>query len=295
MTKNNSLDLLEYHLGEGVRAFSTGRGATDEGDDYSGFNVTHYCGDAPAHVASCRAKLCAELGISDGSLLLPRQVHETRILTVDDDFLKLSAPDRAACLDGVDALLTDLPRICIGISTADCVPLLLFDPEHRAVAAVHAGWRGTVKRMASLAVEAMRDRYATRPKSLRAVLGPSISQEAFEVGDEVYEAFREAAFPMSAIARKYPQAHSLLPETHSQFSPPNSPFQKNSPLSSLHSPLKWHLDLWAANCLCLEEAGVLLQNIQVCGRCTYAESDRFFSARRLGIRSGRIYNGIMLS
>jgi len=278
---NDSPTLLEYHLGEGVRAFSTGRGETEADDAYSGFNVTHYCGDDPAHVARCRAALCAELGIADDRLLLPRQVHETRILAVDSDFMELSATDREARMDGADALLTDLPHVCIGVSTADCLPLLLFDPEHRAMAAVHAGWRGTVKRIASLAAEAMHERYATRPECLRAVIGPGISLEAFEVGDEVYEAFREAAFPMNSIARKFPQAHSHLPGTH-------------SPLSSLHSPLKWHLDLRAANCLCLEESGVPLQNIQVCGLCTYCESTRFFSARRLGIRSGRIYNGIML-
>lgn len=279
---NSGLDLLEYTMGEGVRAFSTGRGGSEEGNAYSRFNITHYCGDDPAHVSDCRAQLCRELGITDSCLLLPHQVHESRLLRVDDAFLKLPATDRTARMEGMDALLTDFPRICIGISTADCVPVLLFDPEHRAVAAVHAGWRGTVKRIATLAVKAMRHEFGTRPDRLQAVIGPSISLEAFEVGDEVYEAFREAGFPMDAIARRFPASHSHLSSLH-------------SPLSSLHSPLKWHLDLWAANCLCLEEAGVSLQNIRVCGICTCKESERFFSARRLGIQSGRIYNGIMLS
>lgn len=281
MTKSSSPDLLEYHLGEGVRAFSTERGDTKEDDAYSGFNVTHYCGDDPAHVARCRADLCEELGIADDSLLLPRQVHETRILAVDDGFLKQPAPVREARMDGVDTLLTDLPHVCIGVSTADCIPLFLFDPEHRAVAAVHAGWRGTVKRIVSLAVEVMRERYATRPECLRAVIGPGISLQAFEVGPEVYEAFSQAGFPMDSIAGVYTPAPFFVPA------------------GSTHSPIAsgeylWHIDLWAANCLCLEEAGVSLQNIQVCGLCTYNENRRFFSARRLGIRSGRIFSGIML-
>lgn len=263
--------LEEYTLGDGVRAFSTLRGDVT-GHPYSSFNITHYCGDTPKHVAHNRAALCRELGIADGCLLLPHQTHGDRILAVDDDFLKLPAGERDTAMEGVDALMTDLPRICIGVSTADCVPILIHAPSRHAVAAVHAGWRGTVKNIAAKAVEALCVRYGAVPAEMRAVIGPSISQAAFEVGDEVYEAFREAGFPMEAIARRMPAFHRA----------PGS------------QETKWHIDLWAANYLCLEAAGLPMAGIQVSGACTFTSSDRYFSARQLGIRSGRIYNGIMI-
>lgn len=151
--------------------------------------------------------------------------------------------------------------VCIGVSTADCIPILLYDPEHHAAAAVHAGWRGTVMRIAEKSIRQMTLDYGTRPELLEAVIGPGISQEAFEVGDEVYDAFREAGFPMSEIARKQE---------------------------------KWHIDLWAANYLQLENCGLRINHIQVSGICTYRHCEEYFSARRLGIASGRIFTGIIL-
>lgn len=91
--------------------------------------------------------------------------------------------------------------------------------------------------------------------------------QAFEVGQEVYDAFAATGqFPMSQIARRYP---------------------------SKEGAEKWHIDLWAANFLTLEQCGLPMEHIQVSGVCTYTQSDRFFSARRLGINSGRIFTGIM--
>lgn len=92
--------------------------------------------------------------------------------------------------------------VCIGVSTADCIPILLADTEHHAIAAVHAGWRGTVARIAEKAVAALTRYYETRPERVEAVIGPGISQAAFEVGDEVYEAFSRAGFNMKQIARR---------------------------------------------------------------------------------------------
>ncbi len=260
------IELLEYNLGEKVRAFSTTRrGGTSVGA-YAGFNITHYCGDEANAVQQNRKLLCAELKINDNCLFLPHQVHGTEIFQVDDDFLKRSAEAREQCLDGVDALLTDIPGLCIGVSTADCIPVLLYDENHHAIAAVHAGWRGTVKRIVEKTVSQMRERFGTEGKDLRAVIAPGISLENFEVGDEVFDAFSSAGFSMQQIARRYPAADGS----------------------------KWHIDLWAANFLQLEACGVPLSSVQVSGICTVRESQRFFSARCLGTASGRIFNGILL-
>lgn len=250
-----------YNIGTRVVAFSTTRhGGVGEGL-YAHFNVNHYCGDTAEAVGQNRHALCQLLGIDEQRLVYPHQTHHTRICTIDKAFLQLSEKERAERLEGIDAVTTREKGVCIGVSTADCIPVLLYDEEHGAMAAVHAGWRGTVGRIAERAVAHMQNTYGSRPETLRAVIGPGISLEHFEVGDEVYEAFRVAGFDMAAVARRYD---------------------------------KWHIDLWEANRLLLVECGVCPDNINTAGVCTYAHADRFFSARRLGIDSGRIFSGIML-
>ena len=152
--------------------------------------------------------------------------------------------------------------MCIGVSTADCIPIILYDAEHHATAAIHAGWRGTVKRIVQNAIAQMRTAFATNPQTLRAVIAPGISLQNFEVGDEVYEAFANAAFPMGEIAKRYE---------------------------------KWHINLPLCNQLQLLEAGLKAENIHATDICTYDRCNEFFSARRLGINSGRIFTGVTIS
>lgn len=256
-----------------VTAFSTERHASDIDAPYEGFNITSYTGDDINHVTACREALCQRLGITSDRLFLPRQVHGTRIVEV-------TPATQPSDLEGVDALITTLADVCIGISTADCVPLLLHDTRTGAIAAAHAGWRGTVARIGCLTLEAMHDAFGTRPEDTVCAIGPSIGPDAFEVGDEVYETFAAAAFPMERIAHR----QATKREDDSLASARN---KENSPLS------KWHIDLWQANAWQLERAGVPSENIHIAAICSYQLYDRFFSARRLGINSGRTYSGIM--
>jgi YfiH family protein len=250
--------LLEYNLHPDVTAFSTMRGGGVGTGTYSSFNITHYCGDNPENVAANRALLCEKLSIDDTRLILPHQTHGTERLMIDAAFLALDKETQAERLKGVDAIYTREAGICIGVSTADCVPILIYDATTRTAAAIHAGWRGTLNRIAEkTASEISHD--LTRA---RAVIGPCISLDAFEVGDEVYEAFSSADFPMHLIAKRYTE--------------------------------KWHIDLWEANRLQLLACGLRPENIIISGVCTYTSHDRFFSARRLGIKSGRIFNGIII-
>ena len=123
------MHLLEYPLGNGVRAFSTLRNSGGSGKGtYAAFNITPYCGDHPTNVAQCRKALSAELGIAEERLLLPHQTHGTRVLTIDSDFFRRSPEARTTAMEACDALVTRERRVCIGVSTADCVPLLLHDP-----------------------------------------------------------------------------------------------------------------------------------------------------------------------
>ena len=254
-------ELHFYDFGTGVRAFSsTRKGGYSEGN-YGKFNINHYCGDSEDAIRQNRCLLCQLLQIEDEHLIMPHQVHQTEVLAVDEAFMRLSASERKARLEGVDAMMTDIAGVCIGVSTADCIPVLLYDRAHHASCAIHAGWRGTVKRIVVRAIEAMTEVYGTQPQQLVAQIGPGIHLDSFEVGDEVYEAFEQAGFDMPTMSIKKE---------------------------------KWHIDLPECNRQQLIAAGIPTASIAVSPICTYQQSADYFSARRLSINSGRIFTGIML-
>ena len=267
--------LTLYHIAEGVTAFSSTRhGGYGEGS-YGEFNVNLYCGDDPEAIALNRKALCQKLGISQDRLIMPHQVHGTSVTQIGRTFFMLSKEVRRAALEGVDAVMTNLTDVCIGVSTADCIPIIIYDREHHAACAVHAGWRGTVKRITRKAVLAMVMAYHSQPEHLKAVIGPGISLKNFEVGDEVYDEFQQEAFPMEQIAKRF-----------DALSPANG--------SSGLREQRWHIDLWEANRLQLHATGIMPENIQLAGICTYDNCDDYFSARRLGTASGRILTGIII-
>jgi YfiH family protein len=259
MTKKPVLQY--YPLGEGVTAFSSTRqGGYSEGR-YGEFNINRYCGDSEESIKRNREALCQLLGIDDHCLLMPHQVHLAEIAVVDREMLTLPTEEIQQKLDGIDALMTNEAGVCIGVSTADCIPVLLYDPIQRASCAIHAGWRGTVQRIVEKAVARMTEVFGSDPKNLIAQIGPGIHLESFEVGDEVYQTFEKEGFPMELISKKYE---------------------------------KWHIDLPECNRLQLVAAGIPETHIAVSPVCTFQQSDTFFSARKLSINSGRIFTGILL-
>ena len=163
-----------YDMGPDVTAFSTTRHGGYSTGDYAEFNINPYCGDSEACIRKNREALCSLLGISDDRLLMPHQVHLTKTTRIDEELLSLSEEKRREALEGYDALMTDLRGVCIGVSTADCIPILLYDEAHHAICAIHAGWRGTVARIAEKAIAEMKAAYDTRPEHLKAHIGPGI-------------------------------------------------------------------------------------------------------------------------
>ena len=129
-------------------------------------------------------------------LVVPHQTHDTVVKVVDEAFLRLSSEEQLKQLEGVDAMVSDMKQVCLCISTADCIPVLCYDTRQKVIAAIHAGWRGTVAHILRGTLEKMHCIFGTEGKDVIACIGPSISLESFEVGEEVYEAFKEQDFDM---------------------------------------------------------------------------------------------------
>ncbi len=248
-----------------ISHFVTTRHGGCSEDTFASFNCAPFSGDDPEKVKRNQDQLCSKLGIKPIQLVIPFQTHGNTIRSIDPFYLSLSTEEQQRRLHGVDALITNIPGYCLCVSTADCDPVLLYDPVNKAIGIAHAGWRGTVAKIVKQTLDLMEQTYNTDANDVIAAIGPSISMEAFEVGDEVYDAFQKIGYDMTKIT-------SWNEDTH-----------------------KYHVDLWEANRMQLTSAGVLPENIEISGICTYEQHDRFFSARRLGTKSGRILSGIMLN
>lgn len=258
-------ELKYYDIAEGITAFSTTRHGGISKGNYGGLNINPYCGDEPDAIAENRRRLCSLLNIADDHLLMPHQVHGTKNLMVTQKVMQ----GANGVFESFDSISTNIRNVCVGVSTADCIPILLYDMERHVVAAVHAGWRGTVQSIVALTIQTMQKNYSTQPRNIVAAIGPGISLKNFEVGQEVYDNFESTGFDMSLIARKFPCGTGTNTE-------------------------KWHIDLPLCNQMQLEKVGVLPENIIQCSICTYDHCEDFFSARRLGLASGRIYSGIIM-
>ena len=191
------------------------------------------------------------------------QVHEAKVA-----FIERPGMTREE-LEGYDVFMTTLPGVAIGVRTADCVPVLLYDPVKQVVAVAHAGWKGTVLHVTEKTVKVMTVKYGSNAADIRAVIGPSIGPDSFQVGEDVAEYFKNAGFPMDEIWSFQGKGDG-------------------TPMSGGH-----HIDLWKANQWLLQQAGVKPENIQVCGIDTFTDPS-FFSARREGLQCGRIINSIIL-
>lgn len=244
--KNNT---LLYNLGTDVVAFTTRR-----------------C------LGRNRERICELLNVSDSHLIIPHQTHGTDIRIIDEQLQKETPECKKDILEGVDAVITNLRGVCIGVSTADCIPVILYDQQCGVIAAAHAGWRGTVGRIVEKTLSTMTSTYGTKPENVVAAIGPGISLDSFEIGDEVYAEFDNAGFDMQYIAVRYPDSKDPARE-------------------------KWHINLPLCNKLQLMNCGVKEDNVFVSDIDTYTNTDQFFSARieqKGPEKCGRNFNAIMM-
>ncbi len=236
---------------EGARGIFTARRGGVSPHPFNSLNMGSGSGDSPGNVKKNREILTAALGMPGVEIKTVPQVH-------GDEIYVLQEPDAARPEKGYDAIITDLKRVPIGVLTADCVPILLYDPMEEAVAAVHAGWAGTVKGIAGKAVLEMGNRFGSMPENMFASIGPSIGPCCYEIDSKVLGPLTES-----------------MPDMVAQ-------------LVTNSRPGHWLMDLWKANRIILEKAGLRPERINVFGACTACNPEKFYSHRKSGGRAGRM-------
>ena len=207
-------------------------------------------------------KLLAEtVGFEVNNLVTGHQVHGTHVAVVGKDDAGKGALNAESRFPNTDALVTDCEGVCLMVLSADCVPVLFYDPSRRVIAAAHAGWRGTAANIVGEVVAKMQQHWKCEPKNILAAIGPSIGPCCFEVDEEVAAVFRTS----------YPDmVHAGICEG------------------------KYQVDLWNVNRYELLKAGLVDSNIEVAEVCTVCSRESFFSYRRQGKTAGRFGAGICL-
>ena len=219
---------------------------------WDALNVGGLVGDDAGRVLENRRRTFQALDCPLESLYDVWQVHSREVVCTDEPRLPQQPHLKA------DAILTDQPGVTLFMRFADCVPILLYDPKRHVVGLVHAGWVGTVSKVAAYAVQAMQEQYRSAPGDIVAAIGPSIGAHHYEVGQEVIDQV-QAAFGQDVSG--------LLARTNGT------------------AEGKAFLDLWAANRLVLEHSGV--RQVELAGICTACHLDDWYSHRGENGRTGR--------
>ncbi len=226
---------------------------------YASFNLGYTAGEKKEVVQKNRQILADTIGIARENIITVRQSHSNEIRMVGPED-KASGPEASPA----DAMITDIPGKCLTIVVADCVPILLYDPARKVIAAVHAGWRGTVKKITAEAVRVMKEKLGCASGNIIAAIGPSIGPCCYEIGQDVIE----------MVARELGSRESLLIEGD--------------------KVALARFDLWEANRRQLIEAGVKYENIENPQICTSDNTEHFYSYRKEKDGTGRFMAGIML-
>lgn len=213
---------------------------------FNTLNLSHVVGDDAENVRENHARLFSALNVNSAHVVQASQAQADQWVRVDES-------QRGTRIANVDALMTNARGVPLMLRFADCVPILLADPVHHAVAIVHSGWRGTTLRLLEKTARALEDEFGSRPRDVRAFIGPSIGPCCYAVGDDVITRAREA----------YSDADDLL-------------IRHNGHI---------HFDLWRANEKQLQALGV--EHIETARVCTSDHTDDFYSWRAEKAKTGR--------
>lgn len=277
LRKSGSLQILQLapfqKLPWLVHGFSTRPGGVSTIHGQKALNLSFMEWDEKENVVENRRLFQSAVGAKDFTLAPMKQIHS--------DLIHLfSTPPAQPCKG--DASVTNVPSLLLAVQTADCVPILLVDPKKCAVAAVHAGWRGTLARITEKAVGRMQLEFRSKPSDLLAALGPSIGPCCYEVGAEL----------VSKFTAQFTDAPEYFDEPHSGEEP--NPLQWLNMAPPGHQPpaKNVRLDLRKANRSQLLAAGLRAQNIFTSDLCTACRTDLFFSYRKEGSLCGHLLSVI---
>ena len=234
---------------------------------FASMNFGTKLGDDPKIVKRNYERMCNALRMPSKRLVISKQTHSCNVkkVTEEDAGNGIVFENR---FNAVDAMMTNVKNLPLVISTADCVPVFFCDSKGEVIAAAHAGWRGTVGGIVKNTVESMTKEYGLKPENIYAAIGPSICRHCFEIGPEVATEFeKEFDLPMD-------ESDSVLYHGEGD---------------------RFYADLWKANAINLERAGVRKENIAFSRLCTMCRTDLFFSHRVMGERRGSNCGFIMLN
>ncbi|MDO4265736.1 MAG: peptidoglycan editing factor PgeF [Eubacteriales bacterium] len=269
-------------------AFSTRLGGVSEGH-LASMNLTYAKeGEKPEHVLENYRRFAASAGFDIGRMVVSQQTHTTNVREVTEADAGMGVLRERSYTD-VDGLVTNTPGLTLVTFYADCVPLYIADPVHRAIGLSHSGWRGTVNRMGAVTIRKLSALYNSDPSELICCIGPSICRDCFEVGGEVAAEF-EASFGFSRrseliyrIDQKNGTEEGAVPEGKTAASlTPIGPEEK------IDRAKKYYVDLWRANELVFLDAGVLPENIHTTNICTRCNPDVLWSHRKFGTMRGNL-------
>lgn len=240
------------------QGFSTRYGGVSTGC-YASMNLSYSRKDQPEHVLENYRRMAKALEVDIEKMVVSWQTHTTNVrLVTEEDFGKGVLRDRD--YRDVDGLITNIPGVTLVTFYADCVPLYILDPVHKAIGLSHSGWRGTVNRMGEKTLKEMNQAFGTNSRDVIACIGPSICKDCFEVGEEVVEEFRQAF-----SAGYWPELFESGRKTG-----------------------KYQLDLWRANQIVFTEAGVDPGRIHTTNLCTKCNPEHLFSHRAMAENRGNL-------
>lgn len=214
---------------------------------YNSFNLGLHVFDNKDDVCQNRELFASSLGLKADNMLYMNQIHGSEVVIVNHMLSEVPT---------CDALVTNLPKIALCVLTADCIPIILVDTKNNAIAAIHAGWRGTVQRIVAKTLDAMQLQYGSKPEDISAYMSPGIQSCCYQVGEEVYLAVKQS-----------------IPNFEQVIQP---------------SSTGYRLDLQEANRQLLLNLGIKIQNIHLDKICVCCQNETYFSYRADNGQTGRM-------
>ncbi|UCG81262.1 MAG: peptidoglycan editing factor PgeF [Desulfobacterales bacterium] len=254
-------NLLRY---ERVGHFVSTRSSGYSSPPYDSLNLSFNVGDDPENVLENRKLLAGALSMSWTSLTTAKQIHDGHVKVLSAGMRGKGCADYQGAINATDAMVTNVPNICLMVLLADCVPILFYDPTKKVIGVTHAGWKGTLQSVAQNTVRVLEQTFGCAPKDIFVGIGPSIGPCCYKVGQEVAAEVEEVLG-----ARKS--------------------FIRNKSRDG-----RGYFDLWRANLRQLLEAGIPEHNIETAKVCTSHHPSLFFSYRHVKGKTGRFGAGIFI-